>query len=78
MLALKASYEAFELEEQRWAAGLDNWIERGPNDGRAYLERSGTYYHLHRYERSSADAKRAMELGTPGAERDYRQTQALL
>lgn len=88
--AIELEPERFELyrvtdlvlfKQGRLELILEYWqryLRLRPNDGRAYLERSGTYYHLHRYERSSADAKRAMELGTPGAERAYRQTQALL
>jgi tetratricopeptide (TPR) repeat protein len=41
----------------------DDFIFRNPNEGRAYLERSGTYYHLHKLPEAKADAGKACELG---------------
>ncbi len=39
------------------------YLTKHPSDGRAYLERGGTYYHLRRYPESLADASKACALG---------------
>ncbi|MBQ1783740.1 MAG: DUF4124 domain-containing protein [Gammaproteobacteria bacterium] len=53
-----------------WPAILAMWtdyLSRHPQDGRAYLERSGTYFHLEDYAAAQADAQKAADLGVPGA-----------
>lgn len=45
------------------AAMWDEYLARHPDDGRARMERAGTYHHLARTAESDADAKRACELG---------------
>ena len=39
------------------------FITRHPEEGRAYMERSGTYHHLGRDAESRADAAKACDLG---------------
>ncbi|WP_143750752.1 DUF4124 domain-containing protein [Marinobacter sp. ANT_B65] len=59
---------------------LEYWaryLSYNPDDGRAYLERSGTHYHLQDFAAAKKDAKRAAELGTKGAAKAYKQLQAL-
>ena len=41
----------------------DAYLIEHPDDGRAYLERAGTYVHLRKPAESKADAKKACELG---------------
>jgi hypothetical protein len=36
---------------------------RNPNEGRAYPERSGTYFNLHKLQEAKEDAAKACELG---------------
>ncbi|WP_148864688.1 DUF4124 domain-containing protein [Marinobacter fonticola] len=59
---------------------LDYWesyLALKPNDDRAYLERSGTYYHLQDFDAAKLDAKRAMDLGNSEAERLYERLRQL-
>ena len=59
---------------------LDYWeayLLIKPNDHRAYLERSGTYYHLQDFDAAKTDAKRAAELGNMEAKRFYKRLQQL-
>ena len=59
---------------------LDYWevyLTIKPNDHRAYLERSGTYYHLQNFDAAKTDAKRAMDLGNAEAKRFYKWLQQL-
>lgn len=44
------------------------YLVHQPDDGRAYLERAGTHYHLQDFDAAKADATRAMELGAKEAE----------
>jgi Flp pilus assembly protein TadD len=39
------------------------FIARHPDEGRAYMERAGTYYNLGKQAESRADAAKACELG---------------
>lgn len=39
------------------------YIAKHPDDGRAYLERSGTYYNLGKRDLANADARKACDLG---------------
>jgi len=39
------------------------FIEKHPNEGRAYLERGGAYYHLGRIKEALNDAQKACEMG---------------
>ncbi len=55
----------------------DQYINLRPIDGRAYLERAGTYYHMRDYERSKVDAKKAMDLGINNAKALYDKLQSL-
>lgn len=48
-----------------------------PKDGRGFLERSGTYYHMQRIELAMADAKTAMDLGNVKAKKIYVKLEAL-
>lgn len=41
----------------------NTYLLRHPDDGRAWLERGGTWYHLKDYDRAHQDARRACELG---------------
>jgi tetratricopeptide (TPR) repeat protein len=45
------------------AAMWDQFIARNPNEGRAYLERGGTRYHMGDIQGALADAKKACDLG---------------
>lgn len=40
-----------------------DYLGRHPSDGRAYMERSGTYLHLRKLKEAAADAAKACELG---------------
>lgn len=40
----------------------DRYIQRHPNDGRAYYERGGTHHHAGNAEQSASDVRRACEL----------------
>lgn len=73
-----ADYALFKMGKTRdileyWA----RYLTYRPNDGRAYFERSGTYYHLQDYAQAKTDAKRAAELGIAGAAKLYKELQAL-
>ena len=48
-----------------------------PRDSRAYLERSGTYYHMQRLDLAMADAKTAMNLGSVEAKKFYDKLKSL-
>jgi Flp pilus assembly protein TadD len=39
------------------------YLARHPQDGQAYLERGGAYFHLRRLPEARADARTACELG---------------
>ncbi len=41
----------------------DDYLARHPDDGRGYLERSGTHYNMGHHAEAKADAKKACELG---------------
>ena len=54
------------IKESRFEEIVESWnqyIKLRPNDGKAYLERAGTYYHMLDIENAILDAKRSMELG---------------
>jgi hypothetical protein len=59
----------YQLDKQGHAATLEMipvwtaYIARHPDDGRAYLERGGTYFNNHRIAESTADANKACSLG---------------
>jgi len=40
----------------------DGYIERNPNEGRAYMERSGAYHHLGHKKASARDINQACDL----------------
>lgn len=59
---------------------LDYWqayLLIKPNDPRAYLERSGTYYHLQDFDAAKVDAKKAVDLGSTEARQIYQRLQQL-
>jgi len=59
---------------------LDYWaayLSKKPNDHRAYLERSGTYYHLQDFDAAAVDARKAMDLGNTEAKRFYHELKQL-
>ncbi len=41
----------------------NSYLSRHPNDGQAYLERGGAYYHWGKLAEAGSDAKKACELG---------------
>ena len=52
--------------ERRFAEILPRWdafLARNPEHGLAYLERSGTHYHLRDLEAALSDLKKACEFG---------------
>ena len=49
----------------------NDYLKLKPKDGRAYLERAGTYYHMQDYSRSKRDARKALDLGTKEAQKLY-------
>lgn len=59
----------YQLDKQGHAATLEMipiwtaYIALHPEDGRAYLERGGTYYNNHQVAESAADANKACSLG---------------
>ena len=68
----------FKMGKTREILGYwERYLSKKARDGRAYYERSGTYYHLQNYELAAKDAKRAMDLGVDGAEKRYRQMREL-
>jgi tetratricopeptide (TPR) repeat protein len=54
---------AKERKFERIAEVWTDYLSRHPEEGRAYMERAGTYHHLRRREESRSDAARACELG---------------
>jgi tetratricopeptide (TPR) repeat protein len=57
-------------QRQDWAAIAAHWqryLDLVPNDGRAYLERAGTYHHWGKRQEEGADLQRACELGVERA-----------
>ena len=62
----KQGGQPFEHIAQMWTA----YLALRPDDGRAYIERAGTYHHLGRSADATADAQRACQLGiNEGCER---------
>lgn len=59
---------------QQWDQIINYWnkyIELEPEDGRAYRERGGAYYHKGDFKAALADAKKAGELGDAEGQRQY-------
>jgi tetratricopeptide (TPR) repeat protein len=53
-------------KQGRFERAVELWTEyigRHPDEGRAYLERGGAYFHLRKRDESRADAARACDLG---------------
>jgi tetratricopeptide (TPR) repeat protein len=73
---LPTYYEAFRqldyalARQRRYADILPHWaryLKRRPEDPRAYVERSGTYWNLKDRANAAEDLRRACELGDRGA-----------
>lgn len=80
-------FEAYRIidwvlaRERRWDEIIGYWdryIKRNPQNGNAYLERGGAYYHKGDYRSSMEDAKKAWELGVPEGRQRYEQMKKLL
>ncbi len=55
----------------------EQYLAIKPNDGRAYLERAGTFYHMQNYKLAKIDAKKALDMGIKEAEPFYKKLKAL-
>jgi len=54
------------VRQRRFDRSVELWngyLARHPDDGPAYLERGGAYFHMRRLKEAGADAKKACELG---------------
>lgn len=55
----------------------EQYLTIKPNDGRAYLERAGTFYHMQNYKLAKIDAKKAVDLGIKEAKPFYNKLKSL-
>jgi len=71
-----AAFKLNRLDEiiQYW----EKYIALKPDDSRAYLERSGTYYHKRDIPQAMRDAKKALDLGNKNAEKAYLKLKGML